>query len=218
MFEFRIPYPHYISAAPDLLMALTFLATWIDPTALGNHMINYLVLIMLMEFITIHSSAFFGAVLISNVSKGKKVFSLLGLGAFYTMFVAAFSLSSGEWWPIVAFWGLIFNRLMSVVLGKSPDGKQQVSIMAMWVIGTICYLGGVFITALAPVPELGVTYEYVQSLHIAEHGLWFDEPHRLIAFGFLYFTLISFAELNISQLTGWIKPSGFDNIKSQLFR
>lgn len=218
MFEFRVPYPNYISAAPDLAMGLTFFVTWIDPTALGDNMINYLILVMLMEFITIHSSAFFGATMISTLPKTKKSLALLGLGLFYTMFVAAFSLSSGEWWPIVVFWGMIFNRLMSVVLGKSLDGRQQVSMMSMWVVGTVCYLGGVFVTVLAPVPELGVTYEYVQSLHLTEQGLWFDEPHRLVAFGFLYFTLIGFIEIKLEKWTQWINPNTFGSVKSQLLR
>jgi hypothetical protein len=212
MFEFRIPYPNYVSALPDLVMALMFLATWIEPTALGRNMIQYLVLVMLMEFIIIHSSAFFGAALLSTLPKLKKTLAVLGLGAFYTLFVAGFSLAEGEWWPIVAFWGLVFNRLMSVLLGRSIEGKEKVSMMAMWVIGTVCYLGGVFLTILLPVPELGITPEFAAALPMHGGGLWFDEPHRLVAFGFIYFTAIGLIEIKLDAWSKSFSTSRFNTL------
>jgi hypothetical protein len=216
--KFQLPYGNYFSAAPDFLMALTFLVTWIEPTALGDNMIQYLILVMLMEFITIHSSAFFGAVMVSSLPKTKKSINLILLGGFYTMFVAAFSLSSGEWWPIVAFWGLVFNRLTTVLFGAHEEGKVGGTLLWMWVAGTVCYLGGIFLTVMLDVPEFGVTYEVVQSFGMSGKGLWFGEPYRLMAFGALYFTLIGCAEIFIGKWKQKDDVMLFPDVKNSIFR
>ncbi len=195
-------------------MALTFLATWIEPAALGENMIKNLMLVMLMEFITIHSSAFFGVLMFREIPKMKKIIFLLLLGGFYTIFVAGFSLSSGEWWPIVAFWGLIFNRLMSVVFGNYDNGKEGAVMASMWVAGVVCYLGGVTLTIMLPIPPLGVTKEIIHSMGMSGSGLWIDEPHRLVAFGALYFSLIGLAEISIEKWGGKIDLSKFSTMKS----
>ena len=50
------------SAAPDVGLALVFLAVWIAPAASMPGTVAYLTLLMVLEFIIIHSSAFMCAV------------------------------------------------------------------------------------------------------------------------------------------------------------
>lgn len=181
-----------VSAIPDFALAATFLITWISPTRLGERMVPHLVLVMLLEFIIIHSSAFMGNVAISEMTRLKKTGAILGLGAFYSLFAGGFSLAFRSPWPLVAFWGLTLNRLLRAILGGAL-GKVEKTLMTMeWVSTTVFYLLFVFLTVLLPVPRFGIRF----PLEGVGEGLWIDEPQRVMAFGFLYFTALGI--LNVS--------------------
>lgn len=57
------------------------------------------------------------------------------------------------------------------------------------------YLAFVFVTTLLPMPKLGITPAVVDAQDLPGSGLWIDEPHRVIAFGFLYFSTWGISEL-----------------------
>lgn len=50
-------------------------------------------------------------------------------------------------------------------------------------------LAGAFATVLLPLPELGVRSSMLGPIGEDSGGIWVDEPHRVIAFAFLYFVL-----------------------------
>ncbi|MFZ4620846.1 MAG: hypothetical protein ACOYNS_09815 [Bacteroidota bacterium] len=189
-----------MNATPDLVMGLAFLATWIEPTALGSNMQKYFVTIMLLEFITIHSAAFMAFAIIAGNSKIKKILRVIGLGIFYSMFIWAFTVNDGELWPMYAFWLMILNRIFSVLFGESEGGSQQIMLMFNWGWGVFCYLIAIFFTSLVPLPAFGWTPEYVKGLTGSASGLWFDTPQSLMAAGFLYFTAVGIFELYSPKL------------------
>lgn len=189
----RFPYPNIVSGLPDLLLAAAFLATWIDPYALGDDMVPFLFQVMLLEFIIIHSAGFMSGVMFSGLNKQRRLIALLLLGGFYMLFVAGFAVGFKSWWPVITFSGLLFNRMLSVMLGQSPDGNEKQFAMAMWAVSVVFYLLSVFAAILAPLPMLGVSSE--QLRHLDMSGEFVDEPHRLMAWGFLYFTLTGVFEL-----------------------
>lgn len=185
-------------------MGLAFFATWVDPYSLGNNMPQYLLLVMLMEFIIIHSAGFMGAVIYGGGERKKRIVVVIGLGLFYSLFVAGFALSFGEWWPLWTFWLLIFNRLMSGMFdGDSNEAKKKL-MMGMWVINVVCYLVGVFATTLLPVPELGVTPQVISAMNLSGEGVWIEEPYRVLAFGWFYFTVVGLFEFMMPR---WMKKS-----------
>ena len=186
---------HLFSSLPSFFLSGMFLLTWIVPEALGEKTISYLMLVMLLEFINVHAAGFMGNTIISDSNRGKKAMTIIGLGVFYTLFVGGFALAFKQWWPIWAFWGLIFNRLLGVLLGKAPTGQEKSMIQTSWVIGVFCYVMLVFATVMLPVPALGVTSEVIARQGFDMRGLWIDEPYRMMAFGFSYFAVIGLSEL-----------------------
>jgi len=91
-----------LAAMPDLALAATYLITWVSPQAFGASPMRYLTLVMLMEFISIHSSAVLGAVVYRPGPPRRKALAIVGLGAFYTLFVASTrsrSANGGPSWP-----------------------------------------------------------------------------------------------------------------------
>jgi hypothetical protein len=189
-----LPRPAVVAAIPDLALGLVFLAAWIAPRALQQNLIGQLIVVMLMEFIIIHSSAFMGLAMFKPGPRRARVMSVLGLGAFYTLFVVGFALAFQTIWPLVSFWGLTLNRLLSVILGQAPDGQEQLFIRKGWAASAILYLGFAFLTVVPPVPRLGVTPDVVSALHLPSSGLWISQPWRVLAFGFLYYTATAISE------------------------
>lgn len=184
------------NALPDLVLSVVFLVTWIRPDALGDFMVRWLLLVMLMEFIVLHSAAFMGTVAFAPGSRARRSLALLGFAALYTLFAGAFSLIFRSWWPLASFWGLSLNRLLGVVLGQVPDEEQKAFVMRGWSAGIAFYLLGCFATLLLPVPALGITPRAVAAQHIPGTGLWVQQPYRVIAFGFFYFFLTAWSEAN----------------------
>jgi hypothetical protein len=208
--NFRLPFPHVFSSLPDFAMGLAFLATWIDPYSLGNDMPQYLLLVMLMEFIIIHSAGFMGVIIYGEGDRKRRILFVIGLGFFYSLFVVGFALAFGEWWPLWAFWILIFNRLMSGLFEGDNSETKKKFVMGMWAVGVFCYLVGVFATTLLPVPELGITPQVISGMNLSGGGVWIDEPYRVLAFGFFYFTAVGLFEFFASR---WINKMEAPNFR-----
>ena len=197
--------PRSVAAAlPDFGLAALFLATWLWPTSQRPETIQHLLLVMLLEFIIIHSAAFMGRVAISPAPREAKVKGLLALAGFYSLFAAGFSLAFKSAWPLLSFWGLMANRLASVIVGQAPEGEERVLLERGWGVCALAYLVFTFATVLLPVPRFGITPAIVAAQGIPGGGLWVDQPWRVLALGFCYFTVVGWSELNGH---GWMRTA-----------
>jgi len=180
-----------VTALPSAALAVTFLITWIAPYTFGEQVVRRLVLLMLLEFIIIHSSAFMGLAVISNRPRRQKVKTLLFLGAFYSLFAAGFAASFERWWPMFAFWGLTANRLLAALVAPPAREADKRHIQAIWSCTVLWYLVAASVTTFLPIPELGITAAVRGTQDLPGTGLWIDEPQRVIAAGFLYFAAVA---------------------------
>ena len=183
------------AALPDFALAGYFAAVWVAPTAFGNHTFARLELIMLMEFIIIHSSGFLGVAMTAPRRRSMRVLAVIGLGLFYTMFVGGFALSFGTMSPLISFWLLLVNRTLSIVLGPSPKQGDFDFIVVGWATAVVCFLGYTMLTAFASIPRLGVTAAVQAAQPTTVGGLWAEEPWRVIALGTFYYATIAVTEL-----------------------
>ena len=195
MSTLRSRLPAIIAAAPDFGLAALFLATWIAPGIVGAHRIGTLLLVMLLEFIVVHSAGFMGAAVAGAGTRLQRLTWILGLGVLYTLFVGAFAAAFGAWWPLGAFWALTLNRLLGALLGQVPSEDGKLFMMRSWAVGVMAYLGAVFATVLLPVPEFGIDASVRAAANLPGGGLWIEEPQRVIAAGFLYFAALGLSEL-----------------------
>ena len=175
-------------ALPDAATSVVFLVAWIAPAKLGPQWVKDLMLTMLIEFIVMHSSAFYAAMMAnSDVPRLKRAGLLTGLSAFYLIFVAAFALGFHSTWPFFAFGWLFASRFINLWTHPALSQQAMVSMGTAWVASLLFYIGGVFATIIIPLPALGLTRDFVASMHLSGSGLWIDHPHTVIAFGALYF-------------------------------
>ena len=195
----------------DLVLAGLFLLTWITPEASLALPLSAALMTMLLEFIVVHSTGFMGTAALADEAASKRVLSILGLGVFYTLFVGGFALAFETWWPLAAFWALTLNRSLSILFDPSPGLAQRMLARKSWAAITISYLTAVFFTTLVPMPELGIDSGVVAAAHLPASGLWVDQPERVVAAGFLHFTICA-----ISAFFGhrWIPDSSIPREKS----
>jgi hypothetical protein len=195
--EAAVPHPvgRVFAAAPDALTALCYAVTWLAPFAWSQGAVKTLMLVMLMEFLVVHSGGFLGAtVLADDVSKAKKSLALVGFGAFYLLFATAFSLAFQAWWPVLTFAWLLGSRFALVWLSPLPREDEKSRQMSLWALSVAAYLFAVFMGVLLPLPRLGVSEAVVGQLGLAGSGLWVEKPHTVLCSGLLYFSVMAWSK------------------------
>ncbi len=192
--KYRLTLKGFISSAPDFALAVTFLVTWVYPYAFGQRAVRYLMFVMLLEFIVMHSTGFLGSVGISNLPKKKKAMAFAGMLLFYSLFAGGFSAIYGSLWPLLSFWILTLAKFPSVVL-ESFTKKEKEALQKGWGTMVAVYVLGATITTFFPMPRLGITKEVIRAQVFKSSGLWIAQPWRVIAFGVLYFTILGMIEL-----------------------
>lgn len=186
----RTSIPRLFAALPDALTASIFLFAWIAPSIPGPQYVANLTLTMPIEFIVMHSSAFYAVICAaSDVSRGRRLGWLSGLTALYLLFILGFALAYRSAWPIVAFAWLFASRFVHLWTHPVEDATDTRRMMLLWVASGATYVLGAGLTALLPLPRLGVTPAFVASMHLSGGGEWVDRPYTVIAFGALYFAV-----------------------------
>jgi hypothetical protein len=194
-----------LSAIPDFVGAGVFLITWINPTLLRPDMLNVLLLVMLFEFISIHSSAFMTGVMMAKWPTGKKIAHLIGFGVFYSLIAGGFSRAFHAWWPFISLWAQVGNRSLGLLLRGAPDKAERQAVRKAQAVGMLAYIGFVFLTILLPVPALGV-YPGDGAGMTGTGGVWVEQPQKLLAFGFLYFLGVGLSEMVEHRWMGDVGP------------
>lgn len=183
------------AALPNALTAFVFLVAWIVPGFVGATRVKNLMLTMLVEFIVMHSSAFYAAIAGMDATRGKRLLAITGLSAFYLIFIVGFSIGFDSTWPIWAFGWLFLSRFAHLWSARGEEDQGIQRMMSSWLVSCIAYLGGVFATILLPLPALGLTPEAIQALHFPKNmsGLWIDKPWTVMAFGVMYFGVLAWS-------------------------
>jgi hypothetical protein len=190
---------------PDALTAAFFLVVWSNPLVFGPLSVRTAMLTMLLEFYLVHATGFFtGFASGTDLSKWKKIGALLGLSAFYLMMIGAFALSFGEWWPLLAFVWLLAGKVAFV--WSNPGGDDAIGRqMAAWAASVALFLGGVAATSILDVPRWGMTADLQPQfgLDMTSEGIWESQPHRVVAFGVLYFGVTFVVKALLALLDRW---------------
>ncbi len=189
------PVGRMVAALPDIVSAATFLLVWIAPLTLGAEWVKNLMVTMLLEFLTVHSSGIIGTTVSDpKATRLRKTRVVLGFGTFYLLFAGAFSLAFDAWWPILVFCWLLLSKLAVVWLAPMPTHDEQSRQATFTMIAVVGYVIGAIVTATMPLPQFGIDEAVRTAAAIPGSGVWVDEPHRVIAFGVAYFALQAWAK------------------------
>lgn len=188
-----------LSAFPDFLLSATFLITWIEPAWFGDGTVRALVLLIVLEFFVMHSSAAMAFGVLAQPTRARRIVATTAFSAFYMLFAGALAVAFTTVWPLAAFAGLTFNRLLPILVGPVPTDREQVLVQEGWLFSFVAYMLAVGLTGLLPVPALGITETVVQYEALPGTGSSVEQPQRAIACGFLYFGAIGAAQLFLDR-------------------
>lgn len=182
-------------ALPEAISAGCFLAAWLLPSVIGAHWIKTMMLVLLFEFISIHSSAFMiGIAEQHGMSRLRRSALMLGLSVMYLGFIAVFVVIFDDWWPIVAFAWLLIGKIAGV--WQHADNASDYGKM-IWAASTGFFIIAIVIGAVIPFPALMITEEIRMQAAIPGIGLWVDNPQRMLASGVLYFGALTWLKLKV---------------------
>ncbi len=191
--------PRLLAGLPDAVTAALFLITWIDPSIPGPEYVKNLMLVMLIEFIVMHSSAFYSVIASDNGGpRIKRSLCLTGLSVFYLAFVAAFAFLFDSTWPLFAFAWLFISRFIHLWVNPAQSGAEAGRMMTLWSTSALTYLTGAIATVTLPLPEFGITPDVIRSMHLPGSGEWVDRPYTVLAFGTLYFSVQAWVKYALS--------------------
>lgn len=195
----------YWAALPDICTALAFLLVWASPLRFGPFSVKTAMLTMLLEFFLIHATGFFTAfVNTPGASRTKRIGSLLGLSVFYVLMIGAFSWSFGAWWPLLGFAWLLVGKILWVRAHPVVDADDTMFWqMAAWAGSVVAYLFACFATIIPDIPRWGMTEAIQPRFGLTGGGVWVDEPHRVVAFGVVYFTALAVGKLLAAAIVQW---------------
>lgn len=191
----------WVAAAPDAITAGFFLLLWIVPQWMGPTALRTGLLMMLVEFVLMHATGILGGMALANAGAARRQWTpILLFGAFYLLFIAAWSWIFKAWWPLLALAWLIAGKL-ALAWQPLPDADKRDRLRSDWGISALAYLGGVFITMMLPLPRLGLGADVVAAARLPGSGEWVDKPHTVVVLGLLYFGVLATAKLR-----GWRLP------------
>jgi len=189
------PVARLFAALPDALTCLAYAWTWLQPLRFESDAVKSLMLVMLMEFLCVHSGGFLGmTVLNDDWSKVKRSLAIAGFGCFYLMFAVAFSLAFHAWWPVYTFVWLLGSRFAIVWLSPRPREDEIGRQMSLWGLSVAAYLAAVFAGVMLPLPELGIHHDLLPALGLEGSGLWVEKPQTVIASGAFYFGVMAWSK------------------------
>lgn len=190
------------AALPDAVACTFFLTVWYSPFAFGPDTVNTALLVMLVEFVLVHAGGFLGFMLLADgIARTTRIKALVGLGLFYLLFIGSFVAMFRQWWPLLAFGWLMLGKFAGVLARRRPGPDDAARMMSGWALSVAFFIGGVFLTLILPVPEWGMRASLRPEFGLEGGGVWVDEPQRVVAFGAIYFALLS-----LSKLRDWVLP------------
>lgn len=200
--------PQAFAALPDAITTAIFVTAWVAPSRLGPEWVRNLMLTMIIEFFVVHASGLSGGIASTDLSRLKRTALWALLGAAYMIFIVLFAYAFDSTWPIFAFGWLLLGRfahLWSHPVENSADSQRMVML---WVESGITYIFGAILTSQIPLPALGLSPDFVASMHLTGGGARVERPQSVLAFGAIYFAVQAWLKYGMAKPAGTPAASG----------
>jgi hypothetical protein len=188
-------------SVPSGLLAATYLLVWISPLLFGANRPRDLLLLLLLEFLVIHSSGYLLAVHGKEKETRQRVKSFLLVFIIYCSFAAGLAIVFKNYFPPLMF-VLLFAARATQLRNASDRASKE------WSLTTLAYFVAVIGCVFLPVPELGVTQEIVPQLHLPGKGALVSNPQSTFAAGFFYSSFIVYYQLVSGGVIKGFRQSG----------
>ncbi|MET3019621.1 hypothetical protein [Flavobacterium hydatis] len=165
--------------------ATVFLMVWLHPEQYNTSLINDLAILIVFEFIMVHSGVFMAVM--------PKRYSIFVFFPMYGLFAYSFNNSVIDTNIFYIYLLVVLNRMRFAFSNVSDEvrlkeiGKSVFRAMLYFVLLFAVVLGNAF------VPKLGLTPDFLDKVHyfdkIKSSGLIMEKPYIAMCMGFLYYSL-----------------------------
>lgn len=194
-------FPRLLAALPDTITASIFLTAWIAPALVGAQQIIALMLTMVIEFLVMHSGAFYAMVVGDKEPRMfMRVAMLAVISLFYLLFVLFIASIMDSMWALGAFAWLVLGRFLHLLAVPTQNREADAArLNSLWLVSLLTYFGGMLVIAIVQPPALGITPDVIASLHLSGNAGIVYRPYLVLAFGVLYFSVQALAKYAFSE-------------------
>ena len=174
-------------------LAYIFLKLWLHPQASDVKLIYSLTILILFEFVLVHSGVFMSIL-------GRSWKGWAGFIVFYGLFALAFNALVNGNQIIILYGAVVLNRMLPGILNREKTDKERGLMMSA--VYALIYFGLLFPVFIGSsyIPHFGLNETFVKSadyLSIIQAGGDFAEmPHVFMCFGVLYYLILMLLEVN----------------------
>lgn len=187
----------FVAALPDFILSAVFLIAWISPETIGNWIVFDLMLAAFMEFFVIHSMLCMGQYGFIQTSLLRKVVEVIMLTAIYLAVAYAIGQIVDDTWTVPTMMILLANRVFFIFQIEAPTDEKHRLARREW--GAVFSLYGICtaltVSEFISLPYFSLTPAFLETLDLGHLLLLSPEPHRVMAFGVLYFTTVGLSQL-----------------------
>jgi len=180
----------YASILMNIFIAFQFYRIWLNPTIADADRINTMILLIVFEFIMVHSGVL--------MSITPKKISLFALVPFYGLFAWGFNFAAEDNMVVIIYLIVVFNRMRFAFSDVPSVIKQQTILKSILAALAYFILIFVFLFGAKYVPRWGMTSETMLGIGYYKNqnasGLIVEMPHIAMAFAFVYYCILAIIE------------------------
>lgn len=186
----------YAGVLFQLVIAYKYFQLWSAPQPHQAEMILSMALLMIFEFVMVHSGVFMAIL--------PKKWSLFVFVPVYGIFALAFNMAIPNNHIILITYLLVVINRMRFAFSDVPRALR-IRTIVMSVAAALVYFVLIFVVLMASdlIPELGLTPSFLASSGYNDmqkgSGEFVDYPHLTLCFGALYYTLSALVEFKLMR-------------------
>ncbi len=194
------------------ILSAMFLFTWIWPVALGLGQVSNLAVLVLVEIALVAAFFFIVPLLLimpaldslprseRSDREGFRKLIKISIGAvvlLFTPFVIIMPLYNGQYFALLLILYSVIIRVRVIKQVAKKNGVKS-TIIVEWVLSMVLLLLTAPIVFALPMPRFGLSYEFMTAYTAAIEktgstgGIFTRNPEAALAFGVLYFGLLSY--------------------------
>jgi hypothetical protein len=186
-----------MALATNLFMVGLFCRALTNPAGFTDFIYKTGIMIFVIEFMSLHSSGMMLGSAQRTEKSGKTAFSTRGrivLVGFYTLMVGAFAAGTGQWMPAVYF---VISLVGKAIFNRTLDIRKRLAPVAAGVAMLLLSTFVVVLSARLLADWFPLPAEVRAARPPAQGGLFVDTPQTLMAWGAIYFSLMTICDVMI---------------------
>jgi len=179
------------AAVPDAITAGLYVLAWTVPKLLGVGQVRLLLTAVLVEFLVMHASAFYGFGIRRRGERPAKRAAILGaITAVYLVPIVLAAVTLKSFSPVISFLWLFTCRFAFLWRHPATVEDEMRRMKLLWMVSLASYFLGTIAVTRLPLPALGITPDFVAALSLSGHPNPKAQPPWLaLAFGIFYFAV-----------------------------